>query len=135
MAILTSMAALALQGSEYEGGGAGGALAGGFFMVIWLVVTVVMIAALWKIFAKAGQPGWACIIPIYNIVVMLQIVKRPLWWIILMLIPFVNVVVGIIITIDLAKAFRQGTGFAIGLILLPFVFYPILGFGDARYQG
>ena len=135
MAILTSMAALALQGSEYEGGGAGGALAGGFFMVIWLVVAVVMIAAAWKIFTKAGQPGWACIVPIYNIVVMLQIVKRPLWWIILMLIPFVNVVVAIIVALDLAKVFGQGTGFAIGLILLPFVFYPILGFGDARYQG
>jgi len=135
MAVLSSMTLAAMQMNEYEGGGAGGMLASGFFLLIWLVVAVVLIAAAWKVNVKAGQPGWACIVPIYNIIVLLQIVKRPLWWIVLMLIPAVNVIVAVIIMLDLAKVFGQSIGFAIGLILLPFIFYPILGFGEARYQG
>ena len=109
-----------------------GGLCGG---LIGLAIGVVMIIAMWKLFAKAGKPGWASLIPFYNIWVMLEIVGRPGWWILLMLIPGVNLVIGIIVMIDLAKSFGKETGFAIGLILLPFIFMLILAFGKAQYQG
>ena len=102
--------------------------------VVWLAVAILMIAAMWKIFQKAGQPGWAALIPIYNLVVLLQIAKKPVWWIVLMLIPFVNIVVFIIVLISLAQNFGKGAGFAFGLMLLPPVFYPMLAWGDAQYQ-
>ena len=92
-----------------------------------------MIVSVWKIFSKAGQPGWASIIPIYNTVVMLQAVKKPIWWFILMFVPFVNIIIGLIVTHNLSKVFGKGVGFTLGLIFLPFIFYPILGFGSARY--
>src|SRR5436305_8721961 len=92
-----------------------------------------MIASMWKIFTKAGKPGWAAIIPIYNLIVLLEIAGKPLWWFILMLIPFVNIVVFIMVLVSIARNFGKGAGFAIGMLLLPFIFYPMLGFGDARY--
>ena len=104
-------------------------------VLIYLAILVLMIASLWVVFTKAGQPGWACIIPIYNIWVILKIVGRPGWWLLLYLIPFVNIVVWIIVAIDMAHSFGKGGGFAVGLILLPFVFYPILAWGDATYEG
>jgi uncharacterized membrane protein YhaH (DUF805 family) len=108
---------------------------GPVFWICWLAFTILMIAALWKIFSKAGQPGWASIIPILNIYFICKIVGRPGWWVILMLIPFVNFIIWIILCIDLAKSFGKGAGFGIGLILLSFIFFPILGFGSAQYQG
>lgn len=107
----------------------------GFIGVIYLAIIVLMIASLWKIFMKAGKPGWACLIPIYNIIVLLEICGKPMWWIVLMLIPFVNIIVMILLTVSLAKSFGKDTVFAIGLVLLGFVFYPILAFGDAKYVG
>ena len=104
-------------------------------MLFWLAVIVVMIAGMWKVFAKAGKPGWAAIVPIYNTIVMLEIVGRPIWWIVLLFIPFVNFVVWIIIALDLAKSYARSTGFGLGLIFLPFIFYLILGFGPATYVG
>jgi hypothetical protein len=95
----------------------------------------VMIASMWKVFVKAGQPGWAAIVPIYNMIVLLQIVGRPVWWILLCFIPLVNLVVSIMIMIDLAKSFGQGAGFGIGLVFLGFIFFPVLAFGGARYLG
>jgi hypothetical protein len=123
-----------LAQSDYEtstsaGGGAGG-MAGG---VIGLIVGIVLIASFWKIFSKAGQPGWAAIIPIYNYIVWCKIVGRPAWWVLLLLICFP--IFFIILCIDLAKSFGKGTGFAIGLILLGVIFFPVLGFGSAAYQG
>jgi hypothetical protein len=94
-----------------------------------------VVAGLWQTFAKAGKPGWAAIVPFYNIIVMLEIAGRPLWWIILFLIPCVNVVVSFIVAIDIAKSFGKDVAYGIGLALLPFIFYPLLGFGDARYVG
>lgn len=95
---------------------------------------ILMVAALWMIFRKAGKPGWAAIIPIYNLIVLLQIVKKPLWWVILLFIPLVNFVFGIIILDALSRSFGKRTGFTLGLIFLPFIFFPILGFGDAIYM-
>jgi hypothetical protein len=104
-------------------------------MIIGLLIALFLIVAMWKIFTKAGQPGWASIIPIYNIYIWCKIVGRPAWWIILMLIPFVNFVICIILCIDLAKSFGKGAGFGIGLAFLGIIFFPILGFGSAQYQG
>src|SRR6266550_4489149 len=103
--------------------------------IIGLLVALLMIVAMWKVFVKAGQPGWASIIPIYNLYVWCKIVGRPGWWIILMLIPFVNIIVGIVLCIDMAKSFGKAAGFGIGLVFLGIIFLPILGFGSAQYQG
>lgn len=101
--------------------------------IIYLAIIVLLIVANWKIYEKAGKPGWASIIPIYNIIVLLEIVKKPLWWIVLLLIPVVNIVIAIILINALAKSFGKSTGFAVGMILLSFVFYPMLAFSDATY--
>lgn len=108
---------------------------GAVTMIVYLAIGVVTLAGMWKIFAKAGKPGWASIVPIYNIVVWLQAVNRPVWWIILLLIPIVGWVVAIVITNDLAKSFGKGIGWTFGLLFLPFVFYPILGFGSDEFVG
>lgn len=107
----------------------------GIFLLIYLAVIVLMIASFWKIFTKAGKPGWAAIVPIYNLVVLLEIVGRPVWWIVLLLIPLVNFVILILLCMDLAKSFGQGAGFGIGLLLLGPIFYPILAFGSSTYRG
>ncbi len=111
---------------------------GFFFGGAWLFLIaffVLLAVSLWKIFTKAGKPGWAAIVPIYNIIVELEIIGQPLWMIALFFVPFVNYVVMVIIKYHLACAFGKGVGFTIGLIFLPFIFYPILAFGKATYQG
>ena len=90
-------------------------------LLIQLAIVVAVIAGVWKTFAKAGQPGWAAIIPIYNVYILLKIANRPWWWLLLMLIPLVNLVIAIIVAIDVAKAFGKGAGFGIGLALLGLV--------------
>jgi hypothetical protein len=135
-ALLASALPLLAQAEEQthannEGGGVAGAIGG----LIGLLVGVVMVVAMWKIFTKAGQPGWGCLIPIYNWYLLLKIAGRPGWWLVLMFIPFVNFVIIIIVSLDLAKSFGKGAGFGIGLILLSPIFFPILGFGDAKYVG
>ena len=117
--------------AQQDQGGGGSAV----MSLIYLVIAVIVIASLWKVFTKAGKPGWAAIIPIYNLYVLLQIVGRPWWWLLLMLIPIVNFIIAIIVYIDLAKSFGKGVGFGIGLLFLSFIFLPILGFGDAQYVG
>src|SRR5262245_13929003 len=125
-----------MQSDDTTGGGGGlaGCLGGGVFMLIWLAIFVVIIAGLWKVFVKAGQPGWAAIVPIYNAYVLTQIAGREILWFILLLIPIVNVIAAIMISLDVARKFGQSTGFGIGLAFLPFIFYPILGFGSAQYN-
>jgi hypothetical protein len=112
--------------------GGGGSAVFWFFYVAFIVI---YLAAGWVVFTKAGEEGWKSLIPIYNLYVLLRIVGRPGWWLILYLIPIVNVVIWIIVSIDLAKSFGKGVGFAIGLILLTPIFYLILAFGDATYRG
>lgn len=107
---------------------------GVLFWIIWCVVVVFYVATMWRVFEKAGKPGWAAIIPIYNAIVILQIAGKPVWWFLLYLIPIVNIVIAIIVTLALAENFRKGVGFAIGLILLGFIFWPILAWGDAEYH-
>lgn len=100
-----------------------------------LAVSVVLIVAMWRIFTKANQPGWAAIVPIYNTIVLLRIVGRPWWWLLLMLIPLVNIILVFIIYIDLARSFGKGTGFGVLMVFFPYVCILILGFSSARYLG
>ncbi|HOJ03728.1 MAG TPA: DUF5684 domain-containing protein [Bacteroidota bacterium] len=118
----------------YSDGGIGAGIGIGMIL-FYLVIVAFFVVCYWKLYTKAGKPGWAAIVPIYNIIVLLEIVGKPVWWFILMLIPCVNIVVAILVSLELAKVFGKDTGFAIGLILLPFIFIPILAFGDAEYQG
>ena len=112
------------------------AAAGGFGIIgiIYLAVLLLAIVSLWKVFSQAGQPGWASIVPIYNIIVLLKIAGKPGWWFFLMLIPVVNFVIVILTYIGLAQHYGKGGGFAAGLILLPIIFLPILAFSDAQYS-
>ncbi len=107
----------------------------GVIILLQLALFILVIAGLWKTFSKAGQPGWACIIPIYNLYVLIKIAKRPGWWVLLCFIPLVNIVISLIISIDVAKNFGKGVGFGVGLFFLAFIFFPILGFSDAQFTG
>ena len=111
-------------------------------MAIFAVISVIEIAliilgivSMWKVFEKAGQPGWASIVPIYSFIVLLKIVGKPTWWLALLFIPFVNIIYVIWAINMLSKSFGKDEGFTVGLLLLSFIFLPILGFGDARYIG
>lgn len=99
-----------------------------------LALIIISIVALWKLFTKAGQPGWASIVPIYNQIVLIDIAGKPIWWFLLMFVPVVNIVISIMIYVGLAKNFGRGTGTVVGLIFLPFIFLLILAFGSAEYQ-
>lgn len=105
------------------------------FMLCVVGFVALMFASMWVVYTKAGKPGWAAIVPIYNVIVKLDIVGRPLWWLLLLLIPLVNLVVWVVMSIDLAKSFGKDALYGIGLALLPFVFHPMLAFGTATYQG
>lgn len=100
---------------------------------ICAAVGLLSLVGIAQTFSKAGKPRWGILIPIYNVVLFLQIAQRPIWWFLLLLVPGVNVVVAIILSVDIARLFGRGTGFGWGLAFLGFVFYPILGFGDAVY--
>jgi hypothetical protein len=122
-------------GAPPEGAGWIAALFSGVFGLIGLLLALVVIAGFWKVYAKAGQPGWAAIVPIYNVIVLTKLVGKPMWVAILLIIPCTAFIGWIIAALALAKCFGKETGFAIGLILLPVIFVPMLGFGDAQYRG
>ena len=104
-------------------------------LLVYLIFIVLIIASMWKVFTKAGKPGWAAIVPFYNTVVLLEIAGRPIWWLLLLFIPFVNIVFAVIVMNDLAKSFGKGVGMTLLLLFLPFIGLPILAFGSATYQG
>jgi uncharacterized membrane protein YoaK (UPF0700 family) len=109
-----------------------------FILLLVLIIfalVVLAIASQWKVYAKAGQPGWACLVPIYNMYILLKIAGKPSWWLIMFFIPFVNLVFAIWTMNMISKSFGKDEGFTVGLTLLGIVFWPILGFGDARYIG
>ncbi len=120
--------ALAMQ---VEDGGEPSALG----LIVALAFIILMIASVWKVYIKAGEPGWASIVPIYNAIVMLRIAGRPAWWFLLFLVPFLNLVIVVIVTLNFASSFGKSALFGVGLILLPFIFWPLLAFGSAAYQG
>ncbi|MFY0253764.1 DUF5684 domain-containing protein [Chitinophaga sp. 30R24] len=101
---------------------------GATFFLFVLVISILYLICMWKIYAKAGQPGWAGIIPIYNIYILTKIVGKPGWWIVFFLIPFVNVVIAIWLINLLSKSFGKDEGFTVGLLFLGIIFYPILAF-------
>lgn len=114
-----------------------GIMAGALVVVVLsLVLAVVMIASLWKLFEKADKPGWAAIVPIYNFIVMLEIVGRPVWWILLLFVPFVNIVIEIMLMLDFAKAYGKSAGYGVLMIFFPYIMYPVLAFSkDTQYHG
>jgi len=105
------------------------------FIIIAIAGAIFLIAAMWKVFEKAGQPGWGVLIPIYNIYLLLVIAGKPGWWLILFLIPLVNLVISILVYRDLARNFGKDALFGLGLAFLGIIFWPILGFGSAQYIG
>ena len=128
---------LALMLQAPSDNAAGNALAAGFgmgFILIWLAVTVLMVASLWKIFVKAGKPGWAAIIPIYNLIILLEIAGKPLWWFLLMLVPIVNFFVALVVILSVARKFGKSTGYGLGMFFLAPIFMPMLAFGDSTYN-
>jgi hypothetical protein len=102
-------------------------------MSCYFGMIVLVIVGMWTTFTKAGKPGWASIIPIYNLIVLIEVAGQPIWLLILFFIPIANIVAAVLVAIGVAKNFGKGGGFAIGLVFLPFIFYPILGFSNARY--
>jgi hypothetical protein len=104
-------------------------------LLVALAILVFLIASVWRVFTKAGKAGWLVLIPLVNVYVLMKIAGRPGWWLILFLIPLVNLIISILVSLDLAKSFGKGAGFGLGLAFLGPIFYPILGFGSARYNG
>jgi hypothetical protein len=120
--------------TTYEPEVAGGIFAAlGMFIFVIFGLVLFLVICRWKIYTKAGKPGWAAIIPIYNIIVLLEIVNKPTWWFLLLLVPIVNIVIAIKIVHRLSLAFGKDVGFTILLLLLPIIGYPMLAFGDAQY--
>ncbi len=125
------LAALSLF-ADSSGGGAAVLL---LLILLYIAVVVLAIAGLWKTFEKAGQKGWFAIIPILNTYILIKIAGREGWWLILFFIPCVSIVVGFIVMIDVAAKFSKSVAYGVGMVLLPFIFFPLLGFGDAEYTG
>lgn len=103
--------------------------------IFYLAILVLIIASMWKLFEKAGKPGWAAIIPIYNLIIMIEIVGKPTIWVLWLIIPCVNFVFIVWLTNLFVKSFGKSEGYTIGMFILPFVFYPLLAFGDNPYLG
>ena len=117
---------LAQQGGDGDGGMV--------FMLVFFAIFGAFFAGMWKVFSKAGQPGWAIFVPIYNFVCLARIAGRPGWWAALCCIPYLGLIPMAIMTWGVAKNFGKGSGFAVGLVLAGPIFYPILGFGSAQYN-
>jgi hypothetical protein len=104
-------------------------------MLFGLLAVLFFIVCGWKVNVKAGRPGWAVIVPIYNLIVYCQIAGKPWWWVFLMMIPIVNIVIAFLLAFGLANSFGKGVLFGLGLLFLAPIFFPILAFGDAQYSG
>jgi hypothetical protein len=129
---MTTIPALLLQNEA----GSAGVVAFLSTMLVVLAVVVVIMAGFWRVFVKAGQPGWAILIPIYNLYIMMKIAGRPGWWLLLFMIPLVNIVIMLLVAIDIAKAFGRSAAFGVVMLfLLGGIGYLILGFGKSRYLG
>lgn len=103
-------------------------------MLLEIIGAILSMVGSWMIFKKMGRQGWEGIVPIYSTYVLCKVLYGNGWKFLLLLIPFYNIYFAIKMMVDLAKAFNQGVGFAIGLLLLPFVFNLILAFGGAQYM-
>ena len=123
---------LSLLAQESSSGGAAGGLVG---LVLYIGFIVLILASMWKIFAKMTQPGWYGIIPIFNYCVIAKQSGKDWWWGLLPLVPCIGIIFLIILWNELSKLFGKGVGYTIGIIFLPFIFLPMLAFGSAEYQG
>lgn len=121
-------------GYSYSTPSTSSSLPGWVYFVLFAAI-IIMIVSMWRLFTKAGQPGWAAIIPIYNTIVLLKIAGRPAWWFLLFLLPVVSIIVAAVVYYEVAQAFGKGVGYAVLLFLLPVIGFPMLAFGDAKYQG
>lgn len=119
--------------SEVSGGAAVGVML--LMMVVGLAFFLLQVVGMWKVFEKAGQKGWMAIIPILNIYVLIRIAGKEVIWLILFLIPCVSIVAQIIVSMEIAKKFGKSQGYGLGLAFLGIIFWPMLGFSDAQYQG
>ena len=99
-----------------------------------ILIVVLTCAGLWGIFTKAGKPGWAFIVPVYNKIVLLEMADRPIWWVYLLYLPFVNIVLSIVIWLDILAAFRKPQWHIFLVVFLPFLYLPYLGFSDSDYK-
>lgn len=139
----SSIASLLAQVSDNDAALAGGILALlGAFMFVFALVGLVVVIGMWKTFSKAGQPGWAAIIPIYNLVVLFRVAGQSGWLALTFLLNFIPVIgglawLGIVIWnhVNVSKRFGHGVGFALGLVFLAPIFWLILGFGSSKYVG
>jgi hypothetical protein len=100
-----------------------------------IIIALIIMIGMFKLYEKAGEKAWAALVPIYNLYVLYKITWGQGWYFLLLLVPLLNLVIAVITAFRLSRAFGKGTGFGFGLLLLPCLFYPILGYGDARYQG
>jgi len=108
----------------------------GIVIVLYLALIALMLVSMWKIFTKAGKPGWAILIPIYNTIIMLEIAGKPWWWLLLMMfVPFANIIMAIWMLNLIVLGFGKTSGFTVGCLFLPIIFIPILGLGSAKYTG
>lgn len=126
-----------MENYDYEDSLSSGLFAGVGLIgcLIYLAILVLTVAGLWKMFEKAGKPGWAAIVPIYNIVVIIEIIGKPLWWILLWLIPCVNIVIGIWGMNLLMKSFGKDSLYTVLALFFPFIIFPVIGFGNDPYLG
>jgi hypothetical protein len=134
MGALASLVTQVTYSTDTSSSSGGSAAFTGVMIFVYIAVAIISIVAMWKVFTKAGQPGWAVLIPILNTLVVLRLIKRPWWWLLLMLIPCVGFVIAIIVLWDLAKAFGKGAGMFVLLLLLHPIGLLVLGFGSAEYQ-
>ena len=105
-------------------------------ILLWFVVIyAIAVIPYWVVFTKAGQPGWPALIPIYSTYILLKVIGRPGWWLLLFLVPLLNIVIAIIVLNDLSKSFGHGVGFTLGLLFLSLIFLYILAFGSSTYRG
>lgn len=120
-----------------EGGGALAAIMGASIamIIVYLLIAAVIIVSYWKIYTKAGKPGWAAIVPIYNIIILLEIVKKPVWWVILFFIPCANIVAMVLVALEFVKVFGKPSWHAALMILVGIVYLPYIAFSDAKYVG
>ncbi len=123
------------QASQTGDPGVVGMVGGIIILVLGLALVGLVLASFWRVFARAGQPGWAALVPIYNTITLLRVAGKPGWWILLLLVPGLNLIPLISVPFGVAKRFDKSTGFALGLLLLPLLFYPILAFGKPRSGG
>jgi len=107
----------------------------GVFFYVSIAYTLFILVASWILYEKAGEPGWALLVPFYNLYLFNRMAGKPGWWLILWFLPFVNLVVPILVCLALAEKFGKGVEYGLGIVFLGFIFLPMLAFGDAEYEG